>query len=62
MQSRGLDNQAYKGGKAAFRDVVAKIANGVAEAAKEGGFLGFGGERVSKNEQALLKDLQAAFG
>ncbi len=39
---------------------MTKIANGVAEAAKEGGFLGFGGERVSENEEALLKDLSTA--
>jgi hypothetical protein len=45
-----------------YQDFVTKIANSVAEAAKEGGFLGFGGERISENEQALLKDLSAAIG
>jgi hypothetical protein len=34
----------------------------VAKAAKEGGFLGFGGERVSENEKTLLADLSSAVG
>jgi len=46
----------------AYRDFVTKIATRVAEAAKEGGFFGFGGERISENEQALLKDLSTALG
>lgn len=41
---------------------MAKIANRVAEAAKVGGFFGIGGERISENEQALLKDLSTAPG
>ena len=45
-----------------YQDFVNKIANDVAEAAKEGGFLGFGGERISENEQTLLKDLRSAIG
>ena len=34
----------------------------VAEAAKEGGFLGFGGERVSDEEEVVLAQISAAFG
>ena len=33
-----------------------------AEAAKEGGFLGFGGTQVSEKEQAALSQLGAALG
>jgi len=36
------------------------IADKVANAAKEGGFLGFGGTRVSEDEQAFLTDLRTA--
>ncbi len=39
-------------------DVSVKAAN----AAKEGGFLGFGGTRVSEKEEAALKDLAALLG
>jgi hypothetical protein len=37
-------------------DVAEKVAN----AAKEGGFLGFGGERVSANEKALIDNIKSA--
>lgn len=46
----------------AYRQFVTEIANRVAKAAKEGGFLGFGGERVSENERALLADLAGIVG
>jgi hypothetical protein len=36
------------------------VAERVANAAKEGGFLGFGGERVSEGEKALIDDIKAA--
>ncbi len=39
--------------KAWLYDVSVKAAN----AAKEGGFLGFGGERVSENEKAALQEI-----
>jgi hypothetical protein len=34
----------------------------VAEAAKEGGFLGYGGTRVSEQEAATIKELSTALG
>ena len=34
----------------------------VAEAAKEGGFLGFGGTQVSEQEAATIKELSTALG
>jgi hypothetical protein len=47
---------------AAFREWLKAAAQGTALAAKEGGFLGFGGERVSENEQQMLEELGAIFG
>jgi hypothetical protein len=38
------------------------IATNVAEAAKEGGFLGIGGERVSENEKAFYDQVAKALG
>lgn len=38
------------------------VGKQVAEAAKEGGFLGFGGERVSDSEEMLLGDVAVALG
>ena len=40
----------------------AEIARDVAEAAREGGFLGFGGERVSAEERAMLGRIEQALG
>ena len=47
---------------AAYRGFVATLGERVAEAAKEGGFLGFGGERVSAGEQQMLAKLGEALG
>jgi hypothetical protein len=47
---------------AAFREWLKAAAQGTALAAKEGGVLGFGGERVSENEQQMLEELGAIFG
>jgi hypothetical protein len=44
----------------AYADWVAGIAKKVSEAATEGGFLGFGGERVSAAEVAMIDKLKAA--
>jgi hypothetical protein len=38
------------------------VAEKVAEASKEGGFLGFGGERVSEGEMAALSELASSLG
>jgi hypothetical protein len=40
---------------------VMRIAHAVAEAAKEGTFLGFGGQRISDGEAALLAELDQVF-
>ncbi len=44
---------------AGFRAWLLDIAQDAAEAAKEGGFLGIGGERVSAAEQGMLDKLKA---
>jgi hypothetical protein len=41
---------------------LAKVAQSTAEAAKEGGFLGFGGASVSDQEKAALAMLNTALG
>jgi hypothetical protein len=44
----------------ALADLVAETASNVAEAAKEGGFMGFGGTPVSEAEKKTLADIQGA--
>ena len=50
------------GSAAAFREWLKVIAGKVAEAGTEGGFLGFGGEKVSATEKATLERLATALG
>ena len=45
-----------------FRDWLKAIAASVADAGAEGGFLGFGGEKVSAAEKATLDRLATALG
>ncbi|RPI45365.1 MAG: hypothetical protein EHM67_02560 [Hyphomicrobiaceae bacterium] len=47
---------------AAYKAWLLQIANNVAEASKEGGFLGFGGVDVSDAEKATLTEIAAALG
>ncbi len=47
---------------AAFKQWLFSISQRVAEAAKEGGFLGFGGTLVSEQEQATLSSISGALG
>jgi hypothetical protein len=44
----------------AFRQFLYGVAEKVAKAAKEGGFLGFGGTQVSEDEQGFLNGLRTA--
>jgi hypothetical protein len=46
----------------AFRRWMIAVAQGAADAAKEGGFLGFGAEQVSQGEQGMLEQLGSALG
>jgi hypothetical protein len=45
-----------------FKRWLLEVAHRVAEASNEGGFLGFGGEKVSDAERAALRDIAAALG
>jgi hypothetical protein len=47
---------------AAYRGFLKAVASRVAQAAKEGSFLGFGGERVSDREEQFLASLDQAIG
>ena len=45
-----------------FKQWLVAVAQKVAEAAREGGFLGFGGTQVSEQEAATIKDLSTTLG
>ena len=47
---------------AAFKQWLLSTAQAAADAAKEGGFLGFGAVQVSEGEQNMLDQLRAAIG
>jgi hypothetical protein len=47
---------------AAFRRWLMTTAQAAADAAKEGGFMGFGAEQVSKGERAMLDQLGSTLG
>jgi hypothetical protein len=47
---------------AAFRRWLVATAQAVADAAKEGGFVGFGAVQVSKGEHAMLDELRSSLG
>jgi hypothetical protein len=46
----------------AFRDWLIATAQAAADAAKEGGFMGFGAVQVSEGEQAMLDQLRGVLG
>jgi hypothetical protein len=46
----------------AFRRWLLEVAGAAADAAKEGGFMGFGAVRVSEGEQRMIAQLRAALG
>ena len=46
----------------AFRRWLVAAAQAAADAAKEGGFMGFGAEQVSAGEQQMLDQVRAALG
>lgn len=46
----------------AYKTWLCGVAKSVAEAASEGGFLGFGGVQVSEAEKATIADIAAALG
>jgi hypothetical protein len=46
----------------AYREMIVGIAGKAADASTEGGFLGFGGVRVSDSEQAFINEVKQAVG
>ncbi len=46
----------------AYKQMLVGVAQRAAEASKEGGFLGFGGVRVSAAEQSFINEVKAAVG
>jgi hypothetical protein len=46
----------------AYRNMLVGVAQKAAEASKEGGFLGFGGVRVSDKEKAFITEVTKAAG
>jgi hypothetical protein len=45
-----------------YRQWAMSVAEKVANAATEGGFLGFGGERVTAAEKSLIDDIRKSLG
>jgi ABC-type Fe3+ transport system substrate-binding protein len=54
-----VDEKATPDEAQAFRDWLLESAQRAAEAAKEGGFMGFNAVRVSEGEQRMLDELRA---
>jgi hypothetical protein len=57
-----LDQKATPDEAAAYKNWLYQVSVDVANAAKEGGFLGLGGARISQSEQATLDQIAAALG
>ena len=57
-----VDQRCSEADAKVYREWSLKIANAVASAAKEGGFMGFGGTRLSQREQQLLNRIETALG
>lgn len=57
-----LNAKASPDEAAAFRAWLLDVAQHAADAAKEGGFLGFGAEQVSAGEEEMLARLRSALG
>lgn len=55
-----LASKGSPGDMDAYKNWLVQIADTITKAAKEGGILGIGGERVSAGEQAFLKDFSAS--
>ena len=55
-----LERKATPEEAEAFRNWIVDAARAAADAAKEGGFLGFGAEQVSEGERRMLDQVRAA--
>ena len=60
--NRLLKQKATAEESSEYKEWGISVAENVAKAAKEGGFLGFGGERISAGEKALFAELSASLG
>lgn len=56
------DAKATPGEAQAYREFILTVAEAVAGANREGGFVGIGGKPVSDNEQVALDELRALLG
>ncbi len=61
-KAAALVDQKAPGDGAGFKQWLQEVATRVANASKEGGFLGIGGTLVSEQEQRALADTAAALG
>jgi hypothetical protein len=61
-KAAALVDQKAPGDAAGFKQWLQEVATRVANAAKEGGFLGFGGTLVSEQEEQALAATSAALG
>ena len=57
-----VDAKATPAEAQAYKSMLVSVAEQAANASKEGGFLGFGGVRVSDKEQAFIAEVKAAAG
>ncbi len=58
--ARLLQAKASPEEAAEYKRWVVRVAHSVAAAAKEGGFLGFGGEQISGNEVSIINEIGEA--
>lgn len=61
-QAAALVDAKAPAGAASFKAWLQHIAQAVAEASKEGGFLGFGGAQISDTEKATLAHIAESLG
>ena len=59
-QAGGVVDAKAPGDAAAFKGWLRQISQHVAEASREGGFLGIGGVAVSEAEKATLNEISSA--
>jgi hypothetical protein len=55
LRAKGADENDVR----SFKQMMIVVAEAVANASKEGGFLGFGGQLVSEQEASVLAEIQA---
>ena len=57
-----VDEKASAAESTAYKQWLMSVAQAVAEAGKEGGFLGIGAERVSEQEEIVLENYRKTIG